>query len=200
MKWSAEEENTLKKLKDVGFTYRTIAKKLGRKENSVKMKICKLGRTGKIRLRKTIIDDSFDFGDVDSNLLLKALMIWWCEGTSFRPDYHKNRVEIVNSDPRIVHIFVEFLRKIKVNEEKIRLRLKTPAGEEKELKLFWSNLLKLPMDSFRSSTRPVGTKRNNKPTYGTLTVRYNSQKLAHELYKRINLLSNYRLDERLGKT
>lgn len=183
MKWDENKIQKLKSLRKKGFTHIQIAKKLDTTKNSVKMKICKLGKFGQLQLRDCIQDDTFTFDYVDKETLLKALMILLCEGTKYIPNGNRNRVEIVNSDPRIIYLFVDFLRKLKVNENKIKLRLKIPKEEERRTKMFWSKLLNIPHTSFDTSARPVGLKANKKSKYGTLTVKYNSKMLAYELSK-----------------
>jgi hypothetical protein len=190
MKWNDENIEKLKAFRKSGLKYVEIAKELHITENSVKMKIRYLGKKGQLKLQERLFDDNFTFDYVDNETLMKALIIWLCEGTSYIQDGNRNRVEIVNSDPRIIYLFVSFLRKLKINEKKIKLRLKIPFNEERQAKRFWSRLLSVPYSSFLTSMRPKGLKGKKKPKYGTLTLRYNSKKLAWELNKMTESLIN----------
>jgi hypothetical protein len=183
MKWDKDKIRKLKYFRNNGMTYNHMAERLNTTNFSVMMKIRKLGNEGKIQLQEHIFDDNFTFNHVDKDTLLKSIIIWLCEGTSYVPNGKRNRVEIVNSDPRIVYLFVNFLRKLRINEKKIKLRLKISEKEEIKAKRFWSKLLKMPYASFGMPIRPTGLKTKKKTKYGTLTVKYNSKKLAFELYK-----------------
>jgi hypothetical protein len=183
MKWDKDKIRKLKSFRNNGMTYKHIAKKLNTTEYSVMMKMRRLGKEGKIQLQEHIFDDNFTFEHVDKDTLLKSIIIWLCEGTSYIPNGKRNRVEIVNSDPRIIYLFVNFLRRLGANEKKIKLRLKVSEKEEIKAKRFWSKLLKIPYISFGASIRPTGLKTKKKTKYGTLTVKYNSKKLALELCK-----------------
>jgi transcriptional regulator with XRE-family HTH domain len=189
MRWDRDSVQELKYLRKRGLTQTEIAKKLNITKDSVKMKLCKLGKSGQLKLREHIHDDTFTFDDIDKETLTKALVIWLCEGTRYVPSGTRNRVEVVNSDPRIVYLFVTFLRKLRVNEKKIKLRLKIPEENEDGAKRFWSRLLGMPHSSFEISARPSGLKnKTSKYQYGTLTVKYNSRKLAYELHNRAEQL------------
>lgn len=196
MKWTRDKVKKLKKFRKQGLTYTEIAKNLGTTIDSIKMKIRRLGKKGEIELEKHIYDDTYTFDSIDETTLLKGLMIWWCEGTSYLSSRRYNRVEIVNSDPRIIYLFMQFLRKLKINEEKIKLRLKILKERENEAKEFWSRLLNVPLSSFDISLRPQGYRSKRKSKYGVLTVKYNSQKLAYELHKRVKSLVQLRINNK----
>lgn len=195
MKWKRNEIEKLKQLKLNGFTQDEISRRLKKTKNSIKMKICRLGKCGELKLKKHIYDDTFTFDYVNENDMLKNMMIWICEGTAYKLGSNQNRIEVVNSDPRIIYSFIEFLRKIRINEDKIRLRLKCSVDEDKTLKKFWSNILKVPISQFLNSSRPVVKNSQRKNDYGILTLRYNSGKLSYELYKRSNDLLNLKISE-----
>lgn len=190
MKWNEERVRRLVELKLKGLTNSNIASKLETNENSIKMKLSKLAKKGKIKLKEHIYDDSFTFKDVSKEILIKGLFIWWCEGSSYNPTQktRENRVEVVNSDPRIIKIFINFLRKIKINENKLRLRLKCSTEEEYKLKDFWSNFLDIPKERFLKSTLTENYK-GRKLEYGIATIRYNSRKLVSEFQQRIDKMN-----------
>jgi hypothetical protein len=187
MKWTEEKNRTIIELKGRGFTNLKIAEKMKTSENSVVMKLSRLARKGRIVLHEHIYDDKYSFKNVDRELLVKGLFLWWCEGTTFRIS-ERNRVEIVNSDPKLIKIFLNFLRSIKINEGKLRLRIKCSMDEKKRLKKFWSDFLGIPPNKFMKSilARNYTGKRLK---YGTITLRYNSEKLAFELDRRLLLLN-----------
>jgi len=184
MRWTEQKVKRLIELKSKGLTNHHIAIKLKTSENSVKMKLSKIAKKGKIKLREHIFDDNFSFENVNKETVIKGLFIWWCEGSSYIPT-QTHRVEVVNSDPRIIIIFINFLRKIKINENKLRLRLKCSKEDEDKLKNFWSNFLNVPKERFLKSTL-VENYKGKRLEYGIITIRYNSKKLVLEFQRRID--------------
>ena len=77
-----------------------------------------------------------------------------------------------------------FLRKLCINEDKIRLKLKTKKEDDLKNKIYWSKLLNININSFNKSTEPNGKKDKSIYLHGTLTVRYNSKKLLEKLNER----------------
>lgn len=103
-----------------------------------------------------------------------ALIIWWCEGTKARR--HKRYfntyycpIEVINSDPRIIRIFVDFLRKkMKVPNHRIKGQIQIHEGDDKEyIEKFWEEQTKIPRSQFNKTIiREKGNKPNkNKGTF-----------------------------------
>jgi hypothetical protein len=47
-------------------------------------------------------------------------VLYWCEGSKREKDC---RVEFVNSDPKMISVFMRYLRSKNVNEARIRIRM-----------------------------------------------------------------------------
>lgn len=179
--WSQKEIKILKRLKNKGTKHDEIARKIGNvSTNAVSMKVKKLAKRGEIKIKSPIYDDDYTFDNLRKEELLNGLIMWWCEGT--KPSKFNVSVEFANSDPILTWHFLKFLRKLNINENKIRLKLKISPKDEIKAKKFWSKLTKLPLSSFNKSSPLSGKgKRKNKLKYGTLSVRYSSKKLLTEL-------------------
>lgn len=124
-----------------------------------------------------------------------ALTIWWCEGSKKRRDKRwKNAylypIEVINSDPRILDIFLEYLRNvIGIDEKKLRGQIQIHEGDNKlKIETFWSQKLGIPRGQFNKTIIRAKGRQIKKPNkYGTFKIRYYD--------KRIFL----RLEEYLGK-
>ncbi|TVM02898.1 MAG: hypothetical protein CV087_07980 [Candidatus Brocadia sp. WS118] len=123
---------------------------------------------------------------MESKRELIALILWWCEGTKPRRDMRwKNAylypIEIINSDPRIIRIFLDYLRdEVKVPFNKLRGQIQIHEGDNREeIEDFWSEVLKIPKVQFNKTIiRPKGNRfRNN---HGTFKLRFYDRK-THEL-------------------
>ena len=116
-----------------------------------------------------------------------ALTIWWCEGTKPRRDKRwKNSflypVEVINSDPKLIKIFVDFLlRDIGVPLSKLRGQIQVHEGDDKNsIEKLWSKATEIPISQFNKTIiRPKG----NKPgkNKGTFKLRTYSKPLYEKL-------------------
>ena len=116
-----------------------------------------------------------------------ALTLWWCEGTKIRrdkrwKDSYLYPIEITNTDPKIIKIFMNFLREdLKVPSDKIKGQIQVHEGDDQErLENFWSSYLSLPKQQFNKTiVRPKGNRfRNN---HGTFKLRTYDKKLYIKL-------------------
>ena len=111
-------------------------------------------------------------------------VLYWCEGSKREKDC---RVEFVNSDPRMISVFMRYLRSKNVNEARIRIRMAIHTqDDEMECKDYWKKVTSLTDSHFISTVvkRPSFT--SNPLPYGTVTIRYNSLQLLRQIKKEIS--------------
>jgi len=117
----------------------------------------------------------------NKNLKLIGASLYLCEGIKARVDNRGQKnfsVEFTNKDPRMIRLFLNFLRKIvKPDEERIKAQLFIyPDHKEEELIEFWSKITKIP---FRRFTKTILLRQKNvryKPNpLGTLKIRCHSK-------------------------
>ena len=84
-----------------------------------------------------------------------SIILWWTEGTkSYKDKRWKNvwiyNVDVTNTNPEIIKIFVDFLRKdIGIVESRLKLQLQIHEGDnQKELENYWSEITKIPHERF----------------------------------------------------
>lgn len=126
-------------------------------------------------------------------LLILGAGLYWGEGYK-RPilkngtvrTYHP--VSLSNSDPKLVAVFLRFLREIcEVEEEKIRAGLRIYQHQNSSLLLqFWSKLTKIPKERFEKfyygiSKSSLGKRPFNILPYGTIQIRVNDTSLYHKI-------------------
>lgn len=120
-------------------------------------------------------------------------ILWWTEGTKAYRDKRRENgwiypVDLTNTDPEIIRIFLEFLRKdIGINESRLKLQLQIHQGDNQRiLELYWSRITKIPKNRFtKTIVRPTGRKVGK--TKGTCKVRYSDKNTYQKLN---NLLKN----------
>ncbi len=117
------------------------------------------------------------FKIVEMKLQTIALIIWLCEGTKPRKDKRwKNAysyaIEVTNTNPLIIKIFIDFLRKIiKVPNQKMHAQVQIHKGDnQKEIEFFWSNVTDIPITQFNKT---IIREKGRKPekTKGTFKIR-----------------------------
>lgn len=126
--------------------------------------------------------------------------LWWAEGTKSRRDKRWSNavsypLEITSTDPNIVKIFLEFVRKdIKVDEKRLRVQLQIHENDDKlKLENYWSKICSIEKQRFHKTIiRPVGNKVGK--TRGTCKIRYHDKEkyfktleILHSVMKEIGI-------------
>jgi hypothetical protein len=108
---------------------------------------------------------------------LISLIIWWYEGTKLRKDKRwKNAnncpIEVTNTDPKLIKIFVDFLRlDLKIENKNLKGRIQIHEGDDQiKIEKFWSKVSGIPQSQFNKTI--VRTKGNKiGKNLGTFTIR-----------------------------
>ncbi len=114
-------------------------------------------------------------------LRIAGLMLYWAEGAK-----HRTRVDLANTDPKLVLIFLRFLREIcGVAESRLRGSLFVYEGQDAgEIRNYWSRLTRIPEAQF---TKPYVSRfratrvRQRILTYGVVHIRYSDKRLLQHL-------------------
>lgn len=116
-------------------------------------------------------------------LKIIGVMLYVCEGTKLRKDpRYKNTfiysIEFTNSDPRIINLFLKFMRReLKVDPKRIKAQLFIYPDLSKKLTVkYWSKTTKIPTDQFQKVIvlKKKITKFKHNPL-GTFKIRYSSK-------------------------
>lgn len=106
-----------------------------------------------------------------------GLMLYWAEGTK-----HRTRVDLANTDPKLVLVFLRFLREIcGVAESRFRGSLFIYEGQDAgEIRRYWSSLTRIPESQFTkpyvSRFREIRVRQTVLP-YGVVHIRYSDKRL-----------------------
>jgi len=132
---------------------------------------------------------SFKKRPVDSDYLkelnIAGIMLYWAEGSK---SGNKHTVDLANSDPDMISVFLNFLRKIyKIDEKRLRVLLYCYADQNiNELIKFWSNLTRIPQNQFsKPYVRQDFRAEGRKMQYGMIHIRYSDKKLFLEIEEAI---------------
>lgn len=126
-------------------------------------------------------------------LFLVGVSLYWAEGYKL-PVVRNGRaltshpVSLTNSDPRLVRIFVRFLREVcKVPDQKLHISMRLYEHmNEKRTQEHWMKVVRLPAVNFRKTYYGVSKSSLSKRPYtrlpyGTVQVRVNDTKLFHTI-------------------
>lgn len=96
-------------------------------------------------------------------------------------------VELVNTNPVLVQIFLAYLRTLNIDEKRLRGRLFIHDEKNaEEYAKFWSNLTGIPLSQFGKIMIKKGSKfRRNKCRYGIFVVRYHDKEIFEKIEKDI---------------
>jgi hypothetical protein len=126
-------------------------------------------------------------------------ILWWTEGTKSRRDLRWKSawtypVEITNTNPQIIEIFLNFLRnEIGINEKRLKVQLQIHKGDDQDkIEKYWSKITQIPLSRFtKTIIRPQGKKIGK--TMGTCKVRFIDKhthqlldKLVKDIVKKVN--------------
>ena len=161
-----------------------IANVLGKSLNFVKYHMEKANLPRRSRSEATYIKlnavDPFkikkQLNRKEEKLKIAGLMLYWAEGRK-----KTGRIDISNSDPNIILLFLRFLREICVVDEK-RLAVSLQMFDDQDqaqLMNFWSNLTKVPLKQFHKPYKREGKKGSYtfRSQYGTVLVGLDNVKL-----------------------
>jgi len=96
-------------------------------------------------------------------------------------------VELSNSDPKIIRLFMRFVREVLgVDESIIRGGIQLHFNvDESDARMFWSDVIGISKESFfvvrQVSSASRGKRPRNSLPYGTVRVRVNGRPLFHKL-------------------
>ncbi|HOX96413.1 MAG TPA: hypothetical protein PLI45_03455 [Candidatus Woesebacteria bacterium] len=112
-----------------------------------------------------------------NNLKLLGASLYLCEGTKARK-YDSGRkyyaIEMTNTDPRIIRIFMSFLREIidcVENRVKAEMFIYPDLNEERVI-AYWSNITRIPKSRFNKSIVLNGKTKFKTSPFGTIKIRY----------------------------
>jgi hypothetical protein len=113
-------------------------------------------------------------------------VLYWCEGSKREKDC---RVEFVNSDPRMISLFMRYLRTKEIDEARIRARMTIHVQDnESTCKSHWKKVTSLKDANFISTIVKSPSYSRKPLPYGTLTIRYNSLALLRKIKEEISSL------------
>ncbi|MGQ4485734.1 hypothetical protein ACN6LM_001680 [Streptomyces sp. SAS_281] len=123
----------------------------------------------------------------DRELFMLGVGLYWAEGTKAKPHRPQERVTFVNSDPRMIRVFLTWLRLLGVPAEHLRFHVHIhESADASDAERFWREEVGRS-GSFGKTTlkkhNPVTNRKNTGEGYhGCLVVRVNK---SAELYRRI---------------
>jgi hypothetical protein len=127
----------------------------------------------------------------DRDLLLLGAAIYWCEGAKSKPWRVEERVRFINSDPRLIRLFMRFLAALGYEPTDLRFRVAIHETADKDAAVtWWSQQVGVGADVFQETTikahKPSGNRHNQGEDYhGCLTI---VVRRGRELYWRIEAI------------
>jgi len=118
----------------------------------------------------------------EEQLRIAGTMLYWAEGAKTG-----KTVDLANSDPQLIYLFVRFLRVVcGVAESRLRVLLYAYADQDiEELKRFWSQRTGVPLQQFaKPYIRSVSSDTvHKKMAFGLVHIRYNDLRLLQTILR-----------------
>ncbi len=124
----------------------------------------------------------------DRELFLVGVGLYWAEGEKDKPHRRRERIAFVNSDPRVIEVFVRWLALLGVARDAVRFRLMIhESADAAAARRHWAALVGVDAAAFGATTlkrhNPKTVRKNVGGGYrGCLEVRVRD---AAELYRRV---------------
>lgn len=152
--------------------------------NAIKTHRSKSEAAKKVYLEKAVgILSKIKFNQEVYKLLCSLLL--WAEGEKWTSSY----VSFINSDPITISLFLKLLRlSFLIQEDKLRALVHIHEYHDNhKLKIFWSQITKIPLLQFNKSYLKPHTQKRIRENYkGTIRIRYYDSKIALELHSLYN--------------
>ena len=89
----------------------------------------------------------------DRDLLLVGAILYWAEGSKDKPYDRRERVVLINSDERLIRIFLRWLELLGVPRERLRFRLSIHESAcIEEAQMYWAEVVGVSPDQFDRAT------------------------------------------------
>ena len=126
-----------------------------------------------------------DLTEKEKRLKIASIMLYWAEGAKLRSSNRNYTVDFANSDPKMIKLFVKFLRVIcGIDENRLRLNLYCYGDQNvDELKRFWSRITKIDINKFIKPyiRYDFDSKKSGKMKHGLIHIRYSDKKLLMQI-------------------
>ncbi len=125
----------------------------------------------------------------DRELVIAGAIAYWCEGAKSKPYRPAEQVTFINSDPRLVLLFLSFLDGAGIPRDRLRYRVHIhETGDLQAATCYWTELIKAePRQFYRPHIKrgnPLTRRKNVGPDYhGCLQIRVSQ---SCELYRQID--------------
>ncbi|MFG2053709.1 hypothetical protein ACGFI9_06705 [Micromonospora sp. NPDC048930] len=89
----------------------------------------------------------------ERDLMLLGAILYWCEGTKSKPWRQQDRLEMVNTDPGLLALFLRFLEKCGIGRHVPRYRLLIHESADADAAVrWWAARLAVPLERFGRPT------------------------------------------------
>lgn len=126
-----------------------------------------------------------NLSSAEKELKVAGLMLYWSEGSKSNQKLRMWTVDFTNSDPKMIKLFLLFLRRIcRIDEKRLRVLLYCYANQDiEELKNFWYKITGINLKQF---IKPYVRKdflpeKRGKMKYGLVHIRYSDKKLLLQI-------------------
>ncbi len=180
--WKKNELEIIRRERKKGSTVEEISKIIKRTPRAIECKAHSIGA-----LRYQCQDKTKYSFSIKSPIDVAGICLWWGEGTKpylYNGKRKFSRVEIVNSDPRMIKLFLKFLLK---HGDRVRIRFRIHAHTNSYLQQlnYWIRTTGFNKRFFKKPIIKLSVI-TKKGYHGCIEIRYNSTGMARAILNFIN--------------
>lgn len=191
--WTIDKLEQLKSLYDSGLSMKEVAVQLQTTLGSINhiMRRSNIPRrlasaTNHLQFMKSTqsFEPKINLSPVEKELKVAGLMIYWSEGGK----RNSSGIDLANSDPKMIRVFLIFLRRLyQIDEKRLRVYLYSYNSlPTQQLITYWSNLTQIPATQFtKPYIRPKSNLIHDKMQYGLIHIRYADLRLFNLMMSEI---------------
>jgi hypothetical protein len=139
--------------------------------------------------------ENFNLNKIPKNIRNIGLLLYWCEGTrNHRKTKGGKKIELANSDEKLILLFLKFLRSLKIDEKRLRGKVKVHKNHDvKKIENHWSKITGIPVKQFH---KPIirNYSSDGKGSAETFTIIYSSTALWNAVMEGIRKLQELNAD------
>ncbi|KKP87950.1 MAG: hypothetical protein UR93_C0026G0006, partial [Berkelbacteria bacterium GW2011_GWA2_35_9] len=125
----------------------------------------------------------------ETKVKIAGLMVYWAEGSK----RGKNTVDLANSDPVMITLFLRLLREIyQVTESRLRVLVYCYSNQSvKKIISYWGKITNIPREQFSKPyiRNDYAQKQIGRMPYGLIHIRYSDTKLLAQIKSDIGKLT-----------
>jgi hypothetical protein len=141
-------------LRDVPLTEEHRIALAEKRQTAIRRRAAAVRAASRARDRELANEAAAQIGSLsEQELFVSGVVAYWAEGAKTKPWGKRERVELINSDPAMVRLFLRWLDLVGISKDDLTYRIAIHESADTDAALrFWSDVVQAPPDRFLRTT------------------------------------------------